>query len=78
MQFFLHSTILICIDSDKSHLPKKYEIEILEIKMRKKTKSNFFETKVSLEGRDECRPFIIILKKIYTTGFTLSCCNKND
>ena len=46
--------------------------------MRKKTKSNFFETKVSLEGRDECRPFIIILKKIYTTGFTLSCCNKND
>ena len=62
----------------KSHLPKKYEIEILEIKMRKKTKSNFFETKVSLEGRDECRPFIIILKKIYTTGFTLSCCNKND
>ena len=41
------------------------EIEILEMKLRKKTKSNFFETKVSLEGRDECRPFIIILKKIY-------------
>ena len=32
---------------------------------KRKTKSNFFETKVSLEGRDECRPFIIILKKIY-------------